>query len=338
MSTIDSLLAAGAPCYYLAWTAIFMPATAKRPALIRFIRLLLFVMPVTTLMLIGIGYARQNLLDLMLSHYLHGRAGICTLQESFDSASDSVAQRDGKDEISKTARLLERDAQGFEKWETSQGMFWLPRSSAKAIQYDLAEQARNIYGTGARGVHAGDVVLDCGANVGVFTRKALMAGARQVVAIEPGPENVECLRRTFAAEIAAQRVVVYSKGVWDRDDILKLGVDAGNSARDSFVRPVENASYIEVPLTTVDKLVRELKLPRVDFIKMDIEGAEQRAIAGARGTISKFRPRMALCIYHLADDSVKIPSLVQETAGGYRVKIACLCALDRIQPEVAFFY
>src|SRR5262249_44269722 len=105
-----------------------------------------------------------------------------------------------------------------------------------------------------------------------------------------------------------------------------------------FVRPVENANYIEVPLTTVDKLARELNLPRVDFIKMDIEGAEQKAIAGAHETIAKYRPRMALCIYHMADDPVKIPRMVKETVPEYRTKATCLCAPDRIQPEVAFFY
>lgn len=145
-------------------------------------------------------------------------------------------------------------------------------------------------------------------------------------------------RATLHARIAAHRVVVYPKGIWDKDDTLKLGVDAKDSARDSFVRPVENASYVEVPLTTVDKLTRELNLARVDFVKMDIEGAEQIAIRGARETIRRFRPRMALCIYHMVDDPVKIPRLVQETVSGYRTRITCLCAPDRIQPEVAFFY
>jgi len=105
-------------------------------------------------------------------------------------------------------------------------------ASGDALIYDLAEQKRNIYGNRIR---PGDVVLDAGANIGVFTRKALWAGASKVVAIEPAPENLECLQRNFAAEIADGRVVLYPKGVWDKDDVLKLRVDPTDSARDTFV-------------------------------------------------------------------------------------------------------
>jgi hypothetical protein len=82
----------------------------------------------------------------------------------------------------------------------------------------------------------------------------------------------------------------------------------------------------------------ELGLPRVDFIKMDIEGAEQRAVVGAKNTIASFRPRMALCIYHVADDPMMVPKRVHDAFSGYKVTKTCLCQSDRVQPEVAFFY
>jgi FkbM family methyltransferase len=47
-------------------------------------------------------------------------------------------------------------------------------------------------------VRAGDVVLDCGAGIGLFARQALKRGARTVIAIEPVPENLECLRRNLS--------------------------------------------------------------------------------------------------------------------------------------------
>jgi FkbM family methyltransferase len=237
-------------------------------------------------------------------------------------------------EIRSSSKIVRKDGL-YSLWSTPNGEFWMPTASGDALVYDLGEQKRNIYGTRIR---PGDIVLDAGANVGVFTRMALWAGAAKVIAIEPAPENLECLRRNFAAEIADGRVLLYPKGIWDKDDVLKLRVDPADSAEDTFVREIKNAQYVEAPLTTVDKLVAELRLPKVDFIKMDIEGAEQKAVAGAKNTIARFRPRMALCIYHVKGDEAMVPKLVREAVSDYTVTKTCLCAQDRIQPEVAFFY
>jgi FkbM family methyltransferase len=278
--------------------------------------------------------ARSNHVLLVLSHYFGGRAGNCTLVESFEGEALSRLQFWNINAVRTSSRVIRKEER-YSLWSTPYGEFWMPTASGDALIYDLAEQKRNIYGNG---VHPGDVVLDAGANIGVFTRKALWAGASKVIAIEPGPENLECLRRNFAAEIADGRVVLYPKGVWDKDDILKLRVDPADSARDTFVQQIESAQFIEAPLTTVDKLVVELRLPKVDFIKMDIEGAEQKAVVGAKNTIGKYRPRMALCIYHVHGDEVMVPKLVHDAVSDYRVGKTCLCAPDRIQPEVAFFY
>ena len=66
-----------------------------------------------------------------------------------------------------------------------------------------------------------------------------------------------------------------------------------------------------VELTTIDRIVAELNLTRVDFIKMDIEGAEARALSGARDVVSRFRPRLAIGMEHHADDAEVLPALVK---------------------------
>jgi hypothetical protein len=66
--------------------------------------------------------------------------------------------------------------------------------------------------------------------------------------------------------------------------------------------------------------VSELRLPRVDFIKMDIEGAEQKALAGAAATLRAFRPRMALAAYHNgARDLVALPETARRSQPAYEV-------------------
>lgn len=289
----------------------------------------LLALPVATL----INVAQTHHASLVLSHYFRGRVGNCSLKESFDAEALSRLQYANVDSLFASSRILRHD-EHYSLWSTPAGEFWMATASGNALMYDLAEQKRNIYGSRIR---PGDVVLDAGANVGVFTRKALRAGASKVIAIEPAPENLECLRRNFVKEIADGRVVLYPKGIWDKDDVLRLSVDPTDSARDTFVRHIESANFIEAPLTTIDKLVAELKLSRVDFIKMDIEGAERKAITGGKDTIARFHPRMALCIYHIVGDEVMIPKMVSDISTAYTVSRACLCGRDAIQPEVAFF-
>ncbi len=159
------------------------------------------------------------------------------------------------------------------------------------------------------------IVLDCGAHVGVFTNKALELGAAKVVAIEPDPINVECLGRSYGEEIAAGRVIVVPKGVWSREQTIRLSLGL-TSAWNSFVRQVGENS-IEVPVTTVDKLVAALGLPRVDYIKMDIEGAEREALQGASETLRRFQPRLMLDSYHRRDDMFVLPPLIRQANSLY---------------------
>ncbi|HEV2444923.1 MAG TPA: FkbM family methyltransferase, partial [Candidatus Sulfopaludibacter sp.] len=203
----------------------------------------------------------------------------------------------------------------------------------------LAEQEREVYGTGGRAVHAGDIVLDCGGNVGTFTRTALRHGAKVVVAFEPAPENIEVYRRNFRDEIVSGRVILVPKGVWEKEDVLVLRRDPHNDAADSFVLLADNSSAVEAPLTTIDHAVAELKLQRVDYIKMDIEGAEVHALRGARETLVRFHPRMSIAAEHFATDAVEIPRAVREAAPGYQVACGpCLETKDgHVRPDVLYF-
>lgn len=271
---------------------------------------------------------------------LLGRASLCPFAEATRSAWNLRHQTALKDRILAGSRLLEKDPAGFHLWQTPKRRYWVPKGSDWSLAWDLAEQERRIYGSGAMAVRKDDIVLDCGANVGVFIHEALAAGARLVIAVEPAPENLECLRRNFAAEMRAGTVVVYPKGVWDKEDLLPLNVDPENAAADSFVIRTEKAVTGPVlPLTTIDRLVAELKLERVDFIKFDIEGAEQRALAGARGTLSRFHPRLAISSYHRPDDPEKIPLLVRAAWPGYRMECGpCADVSTYIRPDVLYFY
>ncbi len=266
--------------------------------------------------------------------------GACTLARAIEVDDHQRALTAAKDRILRATKFIRTDEAGLELYETPYGPFWAPKGSKWILPFNFAEQDIAIYGTGAQAVQKGDVVLDCGANVGTFARFALDAGAAKVVAIEPAPDNIECLRRNFAKEIAGGRLVIYPKGVWDKDDMLEFLVDPENQAADSFVIHREGAqATVKLPLTTIDKIVAELGLPKVDYIKMDIEGAEVRAIRGAKGTIARYHPRLSLSVYHQPDHPVEVPKAVR--AAWPEVKIDCgHCAQSngRIRAEVLYFH
>ena len=268
-----------------------------------------------------------------------GRNHGCPLSKAVHSDDEARLQLEIRDRLFSSFKKAESAADGSVLWNTAKGPYWIPEGCERTLAHNLAEQERRIYGAGSVNVKPGDTVLDCGANIGVFTRVALKAGAKLVVAIEPAPENVACLRRNFAREIEAGRVIVCPKGVWDKDDVLTLRIHPHNSARDSFVVNWKDSHEgVKVPLTTVDELVADLHLERVDFIKMDIEGAEKRALQGARATLNKYKPQLAVATEHLVDDGDQIPVVMRNLAPSYKVECGpCDDLVSYLTPDVLYF-
>jgi len=268
-----------------------------------------------------------------------GRSPVCPMKEALAADENLQAQIRDSNQILKASKVVEKDPAGYHRVETPHGQWWIPEGNDFVLPFNLAEQAREIYGSGEYAVRAGDTVLDCGGNVGVWTRTALDRGAKLVVAFEPAPENIESYRRNFKNEIAGGRVVLVPKGVWDKEDVLLLKRDPHNSAADSFVMLADGTPGVQAPLTTIDKVMDELKIERVDYIKMDIEGAETKALAGGRATIEKFHPRLSIATEHSPEDGVKIPEAVHQIWTGYQMMCGpCLETKDgHVRPDVLYF-
>ena len=160
------------------------------------------------LLAVGAGLFSAHLKAVAL--WAAGRHNGCALRACLEVPAQEHAHREARQRIEQSMRLLGRDSAGLELWETPLGPLWSPqrRQSAFWLADMLAEAQADLYSFGPVRVRPGDIVLDCGANIGVFARQALSAGAALVVAIEPGPASVACLNRNFAAEIAGRRFLV----------------------------------------------------------------------------------------------------------------------------------
>ena len=231
---------------------------------------------------------------------------------------------ESEDAVKQKITLLETKTSGghkLERYRTPLGDFWILAPGQNLLAWLVWEETlQHDYESEGVRIRPGDIVIDGGAHVGTFTRYALDHGAARVVAIEPEPTNIACLEANLAADIAAGRVSLVKAGIWDVKTTLTLSDSHDNSAGHSFVRNVPDSEALPgMPLVTLDEIVAQLQLDRVDFIKMDIEGAERRALAGARQTLARFKPRMAISSYHMNDDPEAIPAVVRSAQTGYKI-------------------
>jgi FkbM family methyltransferase len=71
---------------------------------------------------------------------------------------------------------------------------------------------------------------------------------------------------------------------------------------------------------TIDDYVAEKGLEKINLIKMDIEGAERTALLGSKQTIVNYRPKLAVCLYHLWDDVIEIPKIIDAIGVRYQYR------------------
>jgi FkbM family methyltransferase len=131
-----------------------------------------------------------------------------------------------------------------------------------------------------------------------------------VICFEFEPANLAQLQLNLDANPhLAGRIDVVRQPLWDRPG-EELRFDP------AFGRTMVTAAEGDrsVATTTIDE---QLAGGRVDLIKLDVEGAEKRALEGARETIERDRPKLAVSAYHHLEDLVDLPDLIAEM--GYRM-------------------
>jgi FkbM family methyltransferase len=197
-------------------------------------------------------------------------------------------------------------------WKTPVGLIRAPQGAQPWYVGVMAQEiAANIYGFRS----TDRVVIDCGANIGLFTLQALHQGAERVLCFEPSPDTAACLRENTKGD---PRVTIIEKGAWDKEETLFFSTA---SAENPGSHHLSDAGNIQVPVTTIDSVVSGAHLQRLDLIKMDIEGAEIKALLGARETIGKFHPRICVATEHTDDlhaNAVAVIQTMQSIDARYR--------------------
>lgn len=148
-------------------------------------------------------------------------------------------------------------------------------------------------------VRPGMVVLDVGANLGLYTVVAarLAGPAGRVIAFEPDAENVALLRRNVEANGLAT-VVCERIALSDREGDVSLHVSPDNKGEHTILPGVlDGATTATVRATTVDRYLAAHGIARLDLVKVDIQGAEPIVLDGMGDTLRRDRPVLFLEFY-----------------------------------------
>lgn len=162
----------------------------------------------------------------------------------------------------------------------------------------------------------GDIVLDAGLfDSTVLRRFALAVGPRgHCYGFEPEPRNLAFVRQTIRQFGDPGNITLVDKGLFSHRGHMHISAQGPSGALQS--RACDGSSPCEV--IDVDGFVEEYSLPRIDLIKMDIEGAEMDALRGAAQSIRRWKPKLHISAYHHIRDIVDIPAFLKQIVPDYR--------------------
>ena len=138
------------------------------------------------------------------------------------------------------------------------------------------------------------IIFDAGAYTGEVSRtyRAIFPRAK-LYCFEPFPGSLRELERLSSEPL----VKIYPMAISDHIGKTTLNVNADLSCNSIFQRPqnafayysekAQNVDQIEVDTTTIDNVCNEEDITRIDILKLDVEGAEIKALRGAHNTLSK---------------------------------------------------
>jgi len=171
-------------------------------------------------------------------------------------------------------------------------------------------------------VEDSDYVIDAGGGWGdTALYFAHAAGAHgRVFTFEFTPENLEIFARNVNLNPElAPRIELDQRALWNvSGEVFEYVSHGPGTSLDSTRHQNNGGKSLQVTTVSIDDLVREKKLAKVDFIKMDVEGAELNALKGAEQTIRTFKPRLAISVYHKENDLTEIPEYLDGLGLGYK--------------------
>ncbi|MCM1038073.1 MAG: FkbM family methyltransferase [Ruminococcus sp.] len=134
----------------------------------------------------------------------------------------------------------------------------------------------------------------------------------KVFAFEPEKRNYESCKKKIGNR---NNISLFSCGLYDKQG--KIGFTSGLGGASRIENPKQDfyADY-DIEVQDLDSVIKDEK---ITFIKMDIEGAEEKALLGAKRIITAQKPKLAICVYHKPEDILELPALILKMRPDYKI-------------------
>lgn len=166
-----------------------------------------------------------------------------------------------------------------------------------------------------------DIVIDGGSNFGHLSLMFLKKINKGFVyCFEPDKHNIEKMKINFSLNNdISENYDIVDLLMWDNNDLVDFQ-ESGTVASSAHWFS-SNENIVKKQATTLDSWSKINNINKLDFIKMDIEGAEIEAIYGAKQIIEKFKPNFAIASYHIINDEptyIKLESFFSSIGYPYK--------------------
>lgn len=158
------------------------------------------------------------------------------------------------------------------------------------------------------------IFLDCGAFDGDtiigfmdFLKQNNIRSYKKCYALEPDKDNYDILKKNMTGY---ENIETYQLGAFNKRETLLF------EEKNTVSSSISSSGSIQIEVDSIDNI---LKGAPVSYIKMDIEGSELKALEGARETILKHKPKIAVCVYHKAEDLITIPQFLLSLNSNYKL-------------------
>jgi FkbM family methyltransferase len=142
----------------------------------------------------------------------------------------------------------------------------------------------------------GNVFIDVGAHIGKYTVKAARdVGTRgKVISVEPFPSNFAVLKENISLNNLKNVELVNAAG-WNCSKQLRFFIGASSAHGGLYFDYDLNSIWVKAE--KIDRIIADAKLSRVDWIKIDVEGAEYEVLQGLEETLDRFKPRLLVEVW-----------------------------------------